>query len=87
LADRFKRIFHDSRYVCKKNYPYRGYTDGICSILRKQFSGDKYLGFELEVNQSHFNGKCFSTELKDYIYYALYSFLANVVSQFPQSEV
>jgi predicted N-formylglutamate amidohydrolase len=35
----------------KMNEPYRGTMDGFTTYLRKQFSGDNYLGLEIEVNQ------------------------------------
>ncbi len=39
----------------RKNYPYRGTADGFTTHLRKRFTGDAYVGIELEVNQ-HFPG-------------------------------
>lgn len=39
------------RLAVRMNYPYRGTSDGFTTSLRKQFSGDEYLGIELEVNQ------------------------------------
>jgi hypothetical protein len=36
----------------RRNYPYRGTADGFTTYLRRQFSARKYLGIELEVNQS-----------------------------------
>ena len=35
----------------RRNYPYRGNADGFTTYLRRQFSGDDYLGIELEINQ------------------------------------
>lgn len=35
----------------KMNQPYRGTMDGFTTYLRRQFSGDNYLGMEIEVNQ------------------------------------
>jgi predicted N-formylglutamate amidohydrolase len=35
----------------RRNYPYQGRGDGLASLLRKRFSGQVYLGIELEVNQ------------------------------------
>jgi predicted N-formylglutamate amidohydrolase len=35
----------------RRNYPYRGTSDGFTSCLRKMFSEDSYLGIELEINQ------------------------------------
>ncbi len=34
------------------NYPYRGYTDGLTTTLRKLFPADCYAGIEIEVNQA-----------------------------------
>ena len=34
------------------NYPYRGYTDGLTTTLRKLFPADCYAGVEIEVNQA-----------------------------------
>ena len=35
----------------RRNYPYRGRSDGLASLLRKRFSDEAYVGIELEVNQ------------------------------------
>ncbi|MBC7781994.1 MAG: N-formylglutamate amidohydrolase [Proteobacteria bacterium] len=35
----------------RRNYPYRGRSDGLTSLLRKRFPDDAYVGIELEVNQ------------------------------------
>lgn len=35
----------------KMNEPYRGTMDGFTTYLRRQFSGNDYLGMEIEVNQ------------------------------------
>jgi len=37
----------------RRNYPYPGAADGLTTHLRRRFSGDRYLGIELEVNQRH----------------------------------
>jgi predicted N-formylglutamate amidohydrolase len=34
------------------NYPYRGRDDGLTTSLRRQHAPERYLGFELEVNQA-----------------------------------
>jgi predicted N-formylglutamate amidohydrolase len=39
----------------RRNYPYLGKADGFTTYLRRQFSAGKYLGIELEVNQSLVN--------------------------------
>ena len=36
----------------RRNYPYRGIDDGLTRHLRRCFGADRYLGIELEVNQS-----------------------------------
>jgi predicted N-formylglutamate amidohydrolase len=36
----------------KKNYPYRGWTDGLTTSLREEFGARRYVGIELEVNQA-----------------------------------
>ncbi|GJM20535.1 MAG: hypothetical protein DHS20C15_04500 [Planctomycetota bacterium] len=35
------------------NRPYRGWTDGLVSLLRRRHPASRYLGFELEFNQAH----------------------------------
>ncbi|TFG52281.1 MAG: N-formylglutamate amidohydrolase [Gemmatimonadales bacterium] len=41
------------RIVVRRNYPYRGNTDGLTTYLRSRFPRSAYLGIELEVNQKH----------------------------------
>jgi predicted N-formylglutamate amidohydrolase len=38
----------------RRNYPYRGASDGLTRYLRSQFSGNAYTGIELEINHKHF---------------------------------
>ncbi len=35
----------------RRNYPYLGKADGLTTFLRRIFSGNQYIGIELEVNQ------------------------------------
>jgi hypothetical protein len=35
----------------RRNYPYRGRSDGLASLMRKRHGDDAYVGIELEVNQ------------------------------------
>lgn len=35
----------------RRNYPYRGTSDGLTAFLRTRHAGDSYAGIELEVNQ------------------------------------
>ncbi len=37
----------------RRNYPYRGYADGLTTFLRRQFADRAYAGIEIEVNQRH----------------------------------
>lgn len=36
----------------RRNYPYRGRSDGLTALLRRRFADAAYAGIELEVNQS-----------------------------------
>lgn len=36
----------------RRNYPYRGWTDGLTTTLRGRFSASRYAGIEIEVNQA-----------------------------------
>jgi predicted N-formylglutamate amidohydrolase len=40
----------------RRNYPYRGDSDGLTTFLRTRFGSRLYLGIELEVNQSWYAG-------------------------------
>jgi predicted N-formylglutamate amidohydrolase len=40
----------------KKNYPYKGSSDGLTTALRDKFPASRYLGIELEVNQAIMSG-------------------------------
>jgi len=43
---------HDPALRVRYNYPYRGSTDGLATVLRRRHPATRYLGFELEVNQA-----------------------------------
>lgn len=45
-----------SEYIIRLNYPYRGNADGLTTWLRKQFPAKRYLGIEIEINQSLLGG-------------------------------
>jgi predicted N-formylglutamate amidohydrolase len=53
----------DQKLQMRRNYPYRGTSDGFTSYLRKRFPEDSYLGIELEVNQ-----KYLSEDLRTWLY-------------------
>lgn len=38
-------------WTVRRNYPYRGTSDGLTTHLRKRFGDEHYAGIELEVNQ------------------------------------
>ncbi len=40
----------------RRNYPYRGVSDGLTTALRRGLPPDRYLGIELEVNQAALAG-------------------------------
>lgn len=40
----------------RRNYPYRGTSDGLTTALRREFAAGRYLGIELEVNQALLTG-------------------------------
>ncbi|KHK04159.1 hypothetical protein NY78_0603 [Desulfovibrio sp. TomC] len=40
----------DNDLIVRRNYPYRGVSDGLATALRRRF-GERYMGVELEVNQ------------------------------------
>jgi predicted N-formylglutamate amidohydrolase len=39
--------------IVRRNDPYRGYTDGLATALRREHGPRRYLGIEIEVNQRH----------------------------------
>lgn len=41
------------RVPIRRNYPYRGHTDGLTTALRRHWGEDEYLGICIEVNQKH----------------------------------
>jgi predicted N-formylglutamate amidohydrolase len=48
---------HAPAFRVRRNYPYRGWTDGFTTALRRRFPGDRYAGLELEVNQALANSE------------------------------
>ena len=41
------------RLRVRRNYPYRGYADGLTTHLRRRYGRRGYVGVEIEVNQKH----------------------------------
>src|SRR5690606_5596345 len=50
------RLSLPADFVVRRNYPYRGVSDGFTTHLRKRFPDGVYCGVELEVNQRHVHG-------------------------------
>lgn len=61
----------------RRNYPYRGSADGLTTALRKQFSTNKYMGIELEVNQNFFQSR--AAHKMDNLFQLLSSSLAQTI--------
>ena len=49
-----QKLRSETSMSVRANAPYKGVSDGHAAALRKQFSGTKYVGLEIEVNQSMF---------------------------------
>jgi predicted N-formylglutamate amidohydrolase len=47
----------DGSLRVRRNYPYRGTSDGLTAYLRDNFGDDQYIGTELEVNQRYPRGE------------------------------
>jgi predicted N-formylglutamate amidohydrolase len=43
----------DAQWRLRRNYPYRGVSDGFVTALRKIFYKQRYVGIELEINQMY----------------------------------
>lgn len=41
-----------ANFLVRRNYPYRGVSDGLVTHLRKRFAAARYVGLEIEVNQA-----------------------------------
>ena len=41
-----------SGFIVRRNYPYRGVSDGLVTWLRRAFGPNEYAGIELELNQA-----------------------------------
>jgi len=54
LCTRWQEILgeRDPELRVRRNYPYRGATDGFATWLRRRFSERNYVGVELELNQA-----------------------------------
>lgn len=58
LCERWKRALHRVApdLVVRRNYPYLGKADGLCTYFRRRFGRGSYLGVELEMNQRSLSG-------------------------------
>lgn len=52
-----KIIRQNSQLRVRRNYPYNGKSDGLTSKMRKKFSSQDYLGFEIEINHAILKNK------------------------------
>jgi predicted N-formylglutamate amidohydrolase len=52
LAGRLVKFIKDSGLHVRRNYPYRGTSDGLTTSCRGQFPRSAYLGIEVEMNQA-----------------------------------
>jgi predicted N-formylglutamate amidohydrolase len=55
LARRWQAALKDAapELRVRRNYPYRGKSDGFTAYLRRRFPAEAYVGIELEINQKH----------------------------------
>jgi predicted N-formylglutamate amidohydrolase len=55
FARRLSRVFADvdEAIRVRRNYPYRGTSDGLTTMLRQESPAARYAGVELELNQRH----------------------------------
>lgn len=66
----------------RRNYPYKGTSDGLTTALRKRFNSSSYAGIEIEVNQLH---SLKSTELWNIIMEKLPCYIGEVIgAELPQ---
>ena len=54
FALRWQELLKAQGLRVRLNYPYRGVSDGFVTYLRKIYSPQRYMGIELEINQSLF---------------------------------
>lgn len=57
----------------RRNYPYRGVSDGVTTWLRREFPSSKYIGIELEMNQALFQDEVTTQNVAQLIYQSLIS--------------
>ncbi|MDH4261963.1 MAG: N-formylglutamate amidohydrolase [Spirochaetia bacterium] len=64
IRKNFLNLKTNFNIIVRRNYPYRGVTDGMTSYLRKKFKQPDYAGIELEINQRLFKEKLKYDEIK-----------------------
>ena len=52
LATALQTSLEDRGLSVRRNYPYRGTSDGLTTALRRRFAARSYAGIEIEVNQA-----------------------------------
>ena len=65
----------------RRNYPYRGVSDGVTSWLRQEFPVDRYIGIELEINQALLQGEVATQDVAALIYQSLIASRGEEVSR------
>ena len=62
VCRRWERVLNElaPEFRVRRNYPYRGRSDGLTTWLRRKFPARVYLGVELEVNQALIGTPAFS---------------------------
>jgi len=55
VAEQLKECIHEKipELRIRKNYPYKGISDGLTSAMRKVYDQSLYCGIEIEINQKH----------------------------------
>lgn len=76
-----KWLMQNSDYQVKLNYPYKGSSDGLTTILRKKFPKN-YLGLELEINQKLLKNKKSSEKVAELIYTSLQMQIQHIENNF-----
>lgn len=63
--------------VVRRNAPYKGVSDGLCTSLRRRFGPEAYAGIELEVNQRLLNRRAATQRIADQMAKSLAGALAD----------
>lgn len=53
FCDQWHQLLADSPFKVRRNYPYKGTSDGLTTHLRSLYPQNLYMGIEIEVNQKY----------------------------------